>query len=152
MAMTSVCQKLICIYQDCRNNRFMFTIKEVWDRVCSPENHFFNTSSCKRPSTSSEKFHLVLTRYWCVITYLFFHPINMSSTWRHKFYWFSLISTAFFGHFLIWNYSSLNPCNSGTRRDIKKRWTAIFLIFAALPNSGIKKPFHLHFNKSPQIK
>ena len=28
---------------------------------------------------------------------------------------------SFFGHFLIWNYSSLNPYNSGTRRDIKKR-------------------------------
>ena len=25
-----------------------------------------------------------------------------------------------FDHFLIWNYSSLNPYNSGTRRDIKK--------------------------------
>ena len=28
---------------------------------------------------------------------------------------------SFFGHFLIWNYSSLNPYNSGTGRDIKKR-------------------------------
>ena len=28
---------------------------------------------------------------------------------------------SFFGHFLIWNYSPLNPYNSGTRRDIKKR-------------------------------
>ena len=26
-----------------------------------------------------------------------------------------------FDHFLIWNYSSLNRYNSGTRRDIKKR-------------------------------
>ena len=40
MAMTSVCQKSICIYQDCRNKEFMFTVKEVWDRVCSPENQF----------------------------------------------------------------------------------------------------------------
>ena len=40
MAMTSVCQKSICIYQDCRNKRFMFTIKEVWDQVCSPENKY----------------------------------------------------------------------------------------------------------------
>ena len=28
---------------------------------------------------------------------------------------------SFFGHFLIWNYSFLNPYTSGTRRDIKKR-------------------------------
>ena len=28
---------------------------------------------------------------------------------------------SFFGHFLIWNYSTLNLCNSETRRDIKKR-------------------------------
>ena len=68
-----------------------------------------------------EKFHLVLTRYWRVITFLFFHPVNMSSTWRHKFYWFWLIVTAYFGQFLIWNYSSLNLYNSGTRKDIKKR-------------------------------
>ena len=26
-----------------------------------------------------------------------------------------------FAHFLIWNYSSSNLYNSGTRRDIKKR-------------------------------
>ena len=51
------------------------------------------------------------------LTYLFFHPINMSSKWRHKFYWLWLI----FGQFLLWNYSSLNRYNSGTRRDIKKQ-------------------------------
>ena len=28
---------------------------------------------------------------------------------------------SFFEHFLIWNYSSLNLYNSGTRRDIQKR-------------------------------
>ena len=28
---------------------------------------------------------------------------------------------SFSGDFLIWNYSSLNPYSSGTRRDIKKR-------------------------------
>ena len=44
----------------------------------------------------------------------------------------------------------LNRYNSGTRRDIKKRLTAIFLIFAALSNSVIikKKTFHLHFKRS----
>ena len=55
--------------------------------------------------------------------YLFiFHPINMSSTWRHKFFWFWLILTEFLTTF--WSqtsYSSLNRYNSGTRRDIKKR-------------------------------
>ena len=53
--MTSTCQKSICIYQDCRNKGFMFTIKKVWDQVCSPENEFFKISSCKCPSTSSLK-------------------------------------------------------------------------------------------------
>ena len=55
MAMISVCQKWICIYQGCRNKGFMFTIKEVWDQVCHPENQFFGVSSCKWPSTSSLK-------------------------------------------------------------------------------------------------
>ena len=59
----------------------------------------------------------VLKSYYVFI----FHPINVSSTWRHKFYWFWLILTAYFGQFLIWNYSSLNLYSSGTRKDIKKR-------------------------------
>ena len=59
----------------------------------------------------------VLKSYYLII----FHPINISSTWRHKFYWFWLILTAYSGQFLIWNYSSLNLYNSGTRKDIKKR-------------------------------
>ena len=54
-AMTSVYQKWICVYQDCRNKGFMFTIKEVWDRVCNPQNQFFNINSCEWPSTSSLK-------------------------------------------------------------------------------------------------
>ena len=33
-----------CVYQDCRNKRFMFTIKEVWDRVGSPENQFLTST------------------------------------------------------------------------------------------------------------
>ena len=43
-----------------------------------------------------------------------------------------------FDHFLIQNCSSLNCYNSGTRRDIKKWQTAIYLIFAALSNSATK--------------
>ena len=42
-------------YQDCRNKEFMFTVKEVWDRVCSPENQFFSIGSCEWPYTSSLK-------------------------------------------------------------------------------------------------
>ena len=74
MAMTSVCQKSICIYQDCRNKGFMFTIIDVWDQVCSPENQFFNISSCKWPSTSSLK---SFTWFWRCIDQLpiyFFIP------------------------------------------------------------------------------
>ena len=33
----------------------MFTIKKVWDRVCGPENQFFDINSCKWLSTSSLK-------------------------------------------------------------------------------------------------
>ena len=129
--MTSVCQIWICIYQDCRNKGFIFTIKEVWDQVCSPENQFFNISSCKWPSTSSLK---SFTRFWLGIDellpiYFSFHQHVQDMTSQILFIW--LISTVF-GHFLIRNYSSLNCYNSGTRRDIKKRQTAIFLIFAAL--------------------
>ena len=64
MAMTSVCPKSICIYQDCRNKGFMFTIKEVWDQLYSPENQFFNISTCKWPSASSLK---RFTWFWRVI-------------------------------------------------------------------------------------
>ena len=42
--MTNICQKSIRICQDCRNKGFMFTIKEVWDQVCSPENQFLTTT------------------------------------------------------------------------------------------------------------
>ena len=59
--MTSVCQKSICIYQDCRNKGFTFANKEVWDQVSSPENQLFNISSCKWPSTSSLK---TFTWFW----------------------------------------------------------------------------------------
>ena len=57
MAMASVCQKSICIYQDCGNKEFMFTIKEV----CSPENQFFNIIMAVH--FLSEKLHLVLISY-----------------------------------------------------------------------------------------
>ena len=50
-----------------------------------------------------------------------------------------------FWPFFIWSYSSLNRYNFGTKRDIKKRWTAMFLIFAALSNSEIKKHFSRTF-------
>ena len=91
VAMTRICQRSICIHQDCRNKWFMFTMKEVWDRVSSPENQFFNISSCKWPSTSCLK---SFTWFWWGIDEL--SPI------------YYLIS--FFGHFLIWN--------SETRWDI----------------------------------
>ena len=38
-----------------------------------------------------EEFWLILMSNWWVIVYSFLHPINMSSTLRHKFYWFWLI-------------------------------------------------------------
>ena len=47
--------KSTCVYQYCRNQGFMFTIKEVWDRVYSKENQIFNINSCKWPSTSPLK-------------------------------------------------------------------------------------------------
>ena len=118
MAMTNIYQKSICIYQDCRNKGFMFTVKEVWDRVCSPENQFFNISSCKWPNTSSLK---SFTWFWRGIEELlpiyFFIPSTCPThdvTNFIDFDWFR----HFFGH---WNYSSLNRYNSGTRTDIKKR-------------------------------
>ena len=53
--------------------------------------------------------------------YLFiFYPINI----QHMMSQILLILIdfdSFFGHFLIWNYSSLDFYNSETRRDIKKR-------------------------------
>ena len=42
----------------------MFTIKEVGDQVCSPENQFFNINSWKWPSTSPLK---SFTWFWRVI-------------------------------------------------------------------------------------
>ena len=40
MAMTSVCQKSICIYQDCRNKEFMFRVKEVWAEYAAQKINF----------------------------------------------------------------------------------------------------------------
>ena len=151
MAMTSVCQKSICIHQDCRNEVLMFTIKEVWNRVSSPENQFFNISSCKWPSNSPLK---SFTWFWWGIDELL--PIYFSSD-EHVQYMTSqnlliLIDfDSFIGHFLIWNYSPLNLYNSGTRRDIKKQSTAFILVFAALSNSVIKKTFHLHFKRNRSL-
>ena len=85
--MTKVYQKSFYIYQDCRNEGvMMITFKEVLDRVGSTENQFFNINSSKWPSVHflSEKFNLVLKSYWRVITYLFFHPVNALSKWRHQ--------------------------------------------------------------------
>ena len=80
MAMTSVCQKSICICQDCRNKEFMFTVKEVWDRVCSPENQFLKlavangrTLLLRKDSLGSDE---VLKSYYLFI----FSSINMSNT------------------------------------------------------------------------
>ena len=37
----------------------------------------------------SDRLELILTsRDWLVFVYQIFHPINISITWRHKFYWF----------------------------------------------------------------
>ena len=47
----------------------------------------------------SEMFWLIRMSNWWIILCSFFHPINMSSTWRHKFYWLWLIWTAFSGNF-----------------------------------------------------
>ena len=107
---------------DLRNKGFMFTIKEVWDRVCSPENQFFNINSCEWPSTSCLK---SFTWFWQVLdeslSIYFFIPASTCPahdvTNFIVFDWFWQLLFAL----LIWNYSSSNPYNSGTRREIKKR-------------------------------
>ena len=43
------------LFQDCIDKGLNFTIKEVCDRVHSPEDQFFNIKSCKWLSTSSLK-------------------------------------------------------------------------------------------------
>ena len=137
MVMTSVCQKSICIFQNCRNKGFMFTIKEVWHRVCSPENQSFNISSWKWPSTSSLKSFIW---FWWGIDELL--PVYFSSHQhvQHMTPQILLILIDCLATFLSEITLFLNFYNFGTGRDIKKRETVIFLIFAALSNSGIKKP------------
>ena len=79
----SYCQhmsKSICIYQDCASKGFMFTIKEVWNRVCSPENQFFNTNSWKWPSTSSLK---SFTWFWRFIDELSLYSFFPSACPAH---------------------------------------------------------------------
>ena len=119
MAMTSVYQKWICIYHDCVNKGFIFTIKEVWDQVCSPENEFFNISSCQWPSTSSLKSFIWLWRhiYELLPVYFSFHKHVQQMT--SQILMMLIDFDRVFGHFLIRNYSSLNRYNSGTRIDIK---------------------------------
>ena len=147
MAMTNVCQRSICIHQNCRNKGFMFTIKEVWDQVCSPENQFFNISSCKWPSTASLK---SFTWFWRGIDVLlpiyFFHRTSVSSTWRHKFYWFWLISTAFSGTF--WSETThLQTLIASNQKRYQETVNGDLPDFCCSFKFGNKKTFHLHFKR-----
>ena len=97
--MTSVCENSICICQDCRNKGFMFTIEEVWDPECSPENQFFNINSCKWPSTSSLKVSLgsdeLLMSYYLFIVSSHQHVQHMTS----QILLILIDFDSFFGHF-----------------------------------------------------
>ena len=119
--MTSVCHKSVSIYQDCRNKGFMLTIKEVWDQACSPENQFLASAVANDRSLPLWKVSLgsdqVLTSYYLFIFSSHQHVQHMTS----QMLLILIDLDSFFGHFLIWNYSSLDFYNSGTRRDIKKR-------------------------------
>ena len=139
MAMTNVCQKSIFILQDCRNKAVFLQFKRSGTE-CAVQNVNFLTSPVAngRPLPPVKSF----TWFWWVTDELLpiycFIPSTCPAhdvTNFIDFDWFR----QFFGHFLIWNYSSLNLYSSGTRRDIKKRWTVIFLIFATLSNSAIKE-------------
>ena len=123
MAMTSVCQKSICIHQKCRNKGFMFTIRAIWDRVSSPENQFSNVTSAVANGSPLSLRKVSLGSDEVLMSYYLF----IFSSYQHVKYMTSqnlliLIDfDSFFGHFLIWNYSPLNLYNSGTIRDIKKQ-------------------------------
>ena len=54
----------------------MFTVKEVWDRVCSPENQFFNIGSCEKVSLGSDE---VLKSYYLFIFSSHQHVQHMTS-------------------------------------------------------------------------
>ena len=73
----------------------------------------FCISSCTKPCTCCLKsfgwFGWLIDE---LLSIHFFHPINTSSTWRHKYYWFWLISTAFSGTFWseithLWTFITL---------------------------------------------
>ena len=89
MAMTNVCQKSICIHQDCRNNGFMFTIKEVWDRVCSPQNQIFVT-----PCSCFNHFHVFFCYHFLIplsiISISLFHQSHISLVLTFSFTFTSL--------------------------------------------------------------
>ena len=115
------------LWPACVKSRFPFTrtveIKGLCLQLKRPETkyaaqkiNFLTWTVANGPPLPPWKFHLVITSSWWVIICLFFHPINMSSTWRHKFYWFCLILTAA----LPTCCSSSNLYNSGTRRDIRE--------------------------------
>ena len=100
-----------------RNKWFMFTIKEVWDQVCSPENQFLSPTIVNGRPRPLWKVLLgsdeVLMSYYLFICSFNQHVQHMTSQ-------ILLILIDFvrdFDHFLIWNNSSLNCYNSG---DIKK--------------------------------
>ena len=96
-------------------------LKRSGTKYAAQKINFLTSAVANGRSLPPWKFHLVLTRYWWVITYSFLHPINMSSTWRHKILLILIDFERVSDHFLIWNYSSLNRYNSETGRDIKKR-------------------------------
>ena len=103
MAMTSVCQKAICIHQDCRNKGFMFIIKDVWDQVSSLENQFLTSAvenGCLLPlrkvSLGSDE---ALMSYYLFIFSFHQHVQYMTSQNLLIFIDFD----SFFGHLLISN-------------------------------------------------
>ena len=116
-----LCQKSICICQDSRTLQIKclyLRLKRSGTEYVTQKINFFNVNSCKLPSTSSLK---SFAWFWRVVAELL--PIFSSHQHvQHMTSQILLILNGFynyFGYILIRNYSSLNPYNSGTRRDIR---------------------------------
>ena len=147
MAMTNVCQKSVCIYQDYRNKGFMFAIKGVWDRVCNPINQFFNISKWKWPSTSSLKsftwfwtgIHELLPIYFFIPSACPAHDVTnfIDFDWFRQSFWqlFDL-KLLFFKLFITLELKEI--LRNG-------KWPSSWLCCSS--KFGIKKTtFNLHFN------
>ena len=120
-------------------------LKRSGTTYTAQKTNFYHKQLQKAVHFLSEKFRSVLTRYWLAF-YFFFYPINMSSTWRDKFYWFWLISIEFLTTFWSETTHLETVITPELEERDKETVNGDFSDFCcSFKFSNMKKAFHLYF-------